>query len=129
MCAQSLSHVQLFCDPIDCSPPGSSVHWISQASILEGGSHSFLQRIFPIQGLNSGLLHSRQILYWLSHQGSPYYLGDLGQIMSLPCVSVSSGIHGTCSTSFKKQHPDQRKSEELVTGKKLEALLKRSICL
>ena len=25
-----------FCDPVDCSPPGSSVHDISQARILEG---------------------------------------------------------------------------------------------
>ena len=24
-----------FCDPMDCSPPGSSVHWILQARILE----------------------------------------------------------------------------------------------
>ena len=31
----SLSHVQLFCDPMDCNPPGSSVHEISQARILE----------------------------------------------------------------------------------------------
>ena len=29
-----LSRVQL-CDPVDCSPPGSSVHGISQARILE----------------------------------------------------------------------------------------------
>ena len=28
------SHVQFFCDPMDCSPPGSSVHWISQARML-----------------------------------------------------------------------------------------------
>ena len=103
MCVQLLSRVQLFCDPIDYSPPGSSVHWISQASILEVGSHSLLQGILPIQGLNSGLLPGSRILYWLSHRGSPYYLGDLRQIMSLLCVSVSSGIHGTCPTSFKKQ--------------------------
>ena len=32
---QSLSHVQLFCDPMDCSKPGSSVHGILQARILE----------------------------------------------------------------------------------------------
>ena len=31
----SLSHVRLFCDPVVCSPPGSSVHGISQAGILE----------------------------------------------------------------------------------------------
>ena len=30
-----LSPVQLFCDLMDCSPPGSSVHVISQARILE----------------------------------------------------------------------------------------------
>ena len=35
------------------------------------GSHSLLQGIFPTQGLNPGLLHCRQILYQLSHQGSP----------------------------------------------------------
>ena len=32
--AQSLCHIRL-CDPIDCSPPGSSVRGISQARILE----------------------------------------------------------------------------------------------
>ena len=35
LCVQLLSHVQLFCDPMDCSPPGSSVHGILQARILE----------------------------------------------------------------------------------------------
>ena len=34
-CAQLLSHAQLFWDPMDCSPPGFSVHRISQARILE----------------------------------------------------------------------------------------------
>ena len=29
-------HIQLFCDPVDCSPPGSSVHWTLQAKILSG---------------------------------------------------------------------------------------------
>ena len=33
------------------------------------GCHSFLQGIFPTQGSNLGLLHCRQILYLLSHQG------------------------------------------------------------
>ena len=35
------------------------------------GSLSLLQGIFPTQGSNPGLLHCRQILYQLSHQGSP----------------------------------------------------------
>ena len=33
--AQLLSHVWLFWDPMDCSPPGSSVQGIHQARILE----------------------------------------------------------------------------------------------
>ena len=36
--------------------------------------HSLLQGIFPIQGLNPSLLHSRQILYPLSHLGSLMWL-------------------------------------------------------
>ena len=35
------------------------------------GYHALLQGIFPTQGSNPGLLHCRQILYQLSHQGSP----------------------------------------------------------
>ena len=34
--------------------------------------HSFPQGIFQTQGSNMGLLHCRQILYHLSHQGSPH---------------------------------------------------------
>ena len=35
------------------------------------GCHSLLQGIIPIQGLNTGFPHYWQILYHLSHQGSP----------------------------------------------------------
>ena len=36
--------------------------------------HKLLQGIFPTQGSNPGLLHYRQILYQLSHKGSPRIL-------------------------------------------------------
>ena len=36
------------------------------------GSLSLLQGIFLTQEPNQGLLHCRQILYQLSHQGSPF---------------------------------------------------------
>ena len=58
------------CDPIDCGPPGSSVHGILQARILEWVAIPF-SRIFLTQGLKPSLLNCRQILYHLSHQGSP----------------------------------------------------------
>ena len=35
--------------------------------------HFFLQGIFLTQELNLGLLHYRQMLYRLSHQGSPFH--------------------------------------------------------
>ena len=35
LCAKSLQSCLTFCDPMDCSPPGSSVHGILQARILE----------------------------------------------------------------------------------------------
>ena len=38
---QALNCVKLFCDPMDCSPPGSFVHGISQARILEWVAISF----------------------------------------------------------------------------------------
>ena len=64
------------CNSIVCSPPVSSVHgilcpWNFPGKNTGVGSHSPLQGIFPTQRSNSDLLHCRQILYHLHHQGSP----------------------------------------------------------
>ena len=59
------------CDPMDCGPPGSSVHGDSPGKNTGVGCHALFQGIFPNQGLNPHLLHCRWILYCLSHQGSP----------------------------------------------------------
>ena len=40
------------CNPMDCSPPGSSVYGIFQARILECIAISFSREFFPTQGLN-----------------------------------------------------------------------------
>ena len=58
------------CNPMDCSPPGSSVHEIFQARILEWVAISFSRGIFPTQGSNPGFLHCMQILLQLSYNGS-----------------------------------------------------------
>ena len=42
------------------------------------GCHALLQRIFPTQGLNPGLLHCRQILYCLSQQGILWVFANSG---------------------------------------------------
>ena len=58
VCAQSCPTL---CDSMDCSPPGSSVHGILQARILEWVAISFSHGIFLTQGLNPCLLH---LLHW-----------------------------------------------------------------
>ena len=60
----------ILCNLKDCSPPGSSVHGILQARILEWVACCLLHVIFPTQGWRLGF----QILYHLSHQGSPRIL-------------------------------------------------------
>ena len=56
------------CNPMDYNPPGSSVHGILQAGILEWVAIPFSRRFFLIWGLNPGILHCRQILYCLSRK-------------------------------------------------------------
>ena len=45
--------------------------WNSPGQNTRMGNLSLLQRIFPTQGSNPGLPQCRQILYQLSHKGSP----------------------------------------------------------
>ena len=63
-----LSHVQLF------ATHGLYDPWNSPGQNTGVGSLSLLQGIFPTQGSNQGLLHCRQILYQMSHKGSPRIL-------------------------------------------------------
>ena len=60
------------CDPMDYSPPGSSLHGIPQARILEWSCHFLLLGIFLIQGLNQSLL---RLMLW---QVDSYLLSQLG---------------------------------------------------
>ena len=57
------------CDPMDCSLPGFSVYGDSPGKNTGVGCHALLQGIFPTQGSDPGVLHCRQILHQLSHQG------------------------------------------------------------
>ena len=52
------------------------------------GCDSLLQGNFQTQGLNPGLLHYRQILYYLSYQGSPSK--GVSKCSHFSCHNVSS---------------------------------------
>ena len=56
----------ILCNPMDCSPPGFSVHGILQARILEWVPFPF-SRDLPKPGIELGSSAGRQILYQLSH--------------------------------------------------------------
>ena len=71
------------CNPMDCSP------WNSSGHNPGVGSLSLLQGIFPTQGSNPGLPHCRQILYQLSHKGSPRILRSNLNLM-MPHLGVNS---------------------------------------
>ena len=65
--SESRSVASLFATPWTIYSP-----WDSPGQTTGVNSLSLLQGIFPTQGSNPGLRHCRQILYQLSHQGSPW---------------------------------------------------------
>ena len=81
------------CDPMDCSPPGFSVHGDSPGKSTGVGCHALLQGIFPTQGSNPGLPHCRWILYRLSHQGSPHLFSrrNKKEVLASFCSSAPAG--------------------------------------
>ena len=73
-CVKSLQLYLTLCDPMNCNPPGSSIHGILQAGTLEWG-------IFLTQGLNPHLLH---LQHWqagslpLATPGKPLHIVEYG---------------------------------------------------
>ena len=102
-----------------CNPPGSSVHGIFQARILEWVAISFSRGSFPTQGSNLRLLPYRQIFYPLGYQGTPY-----SNFFITPPVKLTQGYthfpfpkdkeecDGTCS--FCKNRPCWRSGLSLL---------------
>ena len=68
------SCILILCDPMDYSPPGSSVHEIFQTRILEQVTIIYSRGIFPTQGWNLcpwNLLHWQADSLPLCHLRSP----------------------------------------------------------
>ena len=91
------THVQLFCNPMNYSLPGSSAHGISQAKILEWVAISFSRESSgPRDWAHlSGI--GRWILYhWATWEAQALYL----LLVSRQVVSNSLWPHGLQHTSF-----------------------------
>ena len=110
MCARSLQSCPALCNPMDCSPPGSSVHDILQASILEwvaislsrgsswprDGTHvSWIAgRFFTIGALRKAHLLTLSLLYFKGSKGSVKLT-----LSSLPAILPPSEIFSILNTS------------------------------
>ena len=81
------------CDPMDCSPPGSSVHGISQARILEWVVLPFIRGPSQCRDQTQVSHIADGFFYHLSHQGSPHSVQPFPSSQfptSSPKVSVAS---------------------------------------
>ena len=61
MCIKSLQLFLILCNPMDCGPPGSSVHWDSLGKNTGVSCHALLQGIFPTGASNP---HPLCLLHW-----------------------------------------------------------------
>ena len=80
VCAESLRSSPTLCDPMDRSLPGSSIHRILQARILEWIATSFSRGSSQHrdQGSSQGLPHCRETLYCLRLERSGVKMWVLG---------------------------------------------------
>ena len=104
------------CDPMDCSPPGSSVRGILQAGILEWVAIPFSRGSSQPNRSNTSLLHFGQILHHLSHQGSPL----VPQVGIKPLCPVFQGRFLTTGPRGKSQslHLKSKKDTGSAQGEK-----------
>ena len=74
-------------DPMDCSPPGSSIHGIFQARVLEWGAIAFSFHVLAI--VNSAVMNIRVHV-------------SLSILVSLVCMPSSgiAGLYGSSISSF-----------------------------
>ena len=96
---------------MDCSLPGTSVHGILQARLLEWVAISFSRGIFLTQESNPGLLHWRQILDYVDHNKLWKILKEMGIPCHLICLlrNLYVGQEVTVKSDMEQQ-----------TGSKLE---------
>ena len=85
--AKSFQSRLTLCNPMDCSPPGSSSHRILQARILEGVAMPSSRRS-SIPRIEPGSLDGRHILYTLSHLGGPSPITHSQNMVGSPALHL-----------------------------------------
>ena len=99
-------------------PYGLYSPWNSPGQNTRVGSCSFLQGIFSTQGLNPGLPHCRQILYQLSHKGSPRILEWVAYPFSRSSRPRNrAGVSCIAGGFFTREVLDTQRPNQLTTWK------------
>ena len=107
MCAKSIQSCPTLCDPMDCSPPGSSVHGILQARILEWVAMPSSPDL-PDPGMEPASPVSSA---WQadslppSHQGSPYFYLKTPSLISFVDTFALNLWPAARNSRLNKAHP------------------------
>ena len=67
---------QTVSDPMDCSPPGSSIHGILQARVLEWGAIAFSESVLVLSKFKSDSTYSELLSSWINKNKLFKYLSD-----------------------------------------------------
>ena len=100
MFTKSLQPYVTLCDPMNCSPPGSSVHGDSPGKNTGVGFHALLQGFFLTQESN---LHFSCLLHW---QASSFPLAPPGKhhvcVYTCMCIYIYTHTHNEILLGHKK---------------------------
>ena len=98
LCCHLFSKMRLtLWNPMDCSPPGSSVQWDFPGKNSEAGCHFLLQGIFLTQGSNLYLLHFAGGFFTTKPPGKPLHsLSHSVLLCPLGRHSFQDSMHWPC---------------------------------
>ena len=92
------------CDPVDCSPPGSSIHGILQARILEWGAISFSRGSSqPRDWTQVSCIAGRRFNHWATEAGQQAFLFSLALGLHLRWVWTASLLYLERSNFYCKR--------------------------
>ena len=111
--AKSLQSCPTLSDPMDCSLPGSCIHGIFQARVLEWGAISFSSHIRLGATLISQFSHSVMSNSLRPHES---------QHAKPPCPSPTPGVHSDSRPSIKSVMPSSHSSSVIPFSSCLQSL-------
>ena len=112
VCAKSLQLCLTLCDPMDCTPPGSSVHGDSPGKNTGVDCHALLQGDLPDLGIQPESLVFHCVQFSSVTQSCPT-LRSHG--LQLPCPSPSPQVCSNSCPSSQRWHPTISSSVIAVT--------------